>query len=165
MTDWRSTSGLAESTDKIQVYLAKTLKQTWEDEAEDIDLSLSNYVKELVQEARFFREQGQLKLGDRRRVEELQERIEELEQQLENSDTTADPNGTDKARLVNTKQVEQALTDQFQSFDQVVESLLEQDKFRNRLRRELETELYGLGESAQATYRRGHGWKKIGGDH
>ena len=164
MTGWRTSAGVADTTDKVQVYTAQTLKQTWADEAEELDLSVSNYVEELVQEARFFREQGQLKLGDRRRVEVLQERVEELEQQLENGGTTEDPDSTGKARLVNSKQVEHVLTRQFQSFDEVVESFMQQDEFRNRLRRELEAELYALGESARAMYRRGHGWKKIGGD-
>jgi len=162
MNDWRTSNGLADTTDKVQVYTAQTLKQTWKEEAEELDLSVSSYVEQLVQEARFLREQGQLKLGDRRRVEVLQKEIEELERQLENG--TTDSGSSEKARLVNSKQVEHALTTQFQSFDEIVDSLLEQEEFRNRLRREVEAELYRQGESAQAMYRRGHGWKRIRGD-
>ena len=163
MTGWRSTAGVADTTDKVQVYTAQTLKQTWKEEAEELDLSVSNYVEELVQEARFLRNQGQLKLGDRRRVEVLQKRIEELERQTEDNDSNGSENSA-KPRLVDTQNVEQVLTRQFQSFDEVVEALLQQDEFRNQLRQQIETELYGLGESAQATYRRGYGWKKSGGD-
>jgi hypothetical protein len=163
MTDWRSTAGVADTTDKVQVYTAQTLKQTWKEEAEELDLSVSNYVEELVQEARYLRDQGQLKLGDRRRVELLQKRIEELEQQVEDNDSNGSESSA-KPRLVETENVEQVLTRQFQSFDEVVEALLQQDEFRNQLRQQIETELYGLGESAQAAYRRGYGWKKSGGD-
>lgn len=58
MNNWRSTAGVADTTDKVQVYTAQTLKQTWKEEAEELDLSVCNYVEELVQEARFLRDQG-----------------------------------------------------------------------------------------------------------
>lgn len=47
--------------------------------------------------------------------------------------------------------------------DQLLDQLLQDDEFRRKIRLQLETQLYTLGEQSEAAYRRGKGWKQING--
>jgi len=157
MTDGQSSSGLADDTALVKIYPPQRHKEEWQEEAEERDWSTSRYCQELIQEARFLRDEGQLKLGDRRKVVELKERIDELEAKQANR-TEVEP---DRASLLSRELVRTVLTDHYQGFDAVLESLLESDEFQRLVRRELESALYSLGEQGDAVFRRGKGWKLI----
>ena len=157
MYDERSYASIASTTSIAKLYPHEDDKEDWVSEADEADLSLNKYLYNLIQEARFMRYQGQLKLGDRRRVEELQDRIRELEEQQEKR-----PEPTpDATSLFESSFVEQQLTQHYQPFDKVVESVLSSTEFRGRLQRAVESELYSLGDKGKAAYRRGHGWKQL----
>jgi hypothetical protein len=157
MSDERSYASIASTTSIAKLYPHEDDKEDWVSEADEADLSLSKYLYNLIQEARFMRHQGQLKLGDRRRVEELQDRIRELEEQQEKR-----PEPTpDTTTSIATSVVESQLTQHYQPFDEVVKSVLSSTEFRGRVQRAVETELYSLGYRGRVAYRRGHGWKQL----
>jgi len=163
MSGWKSSSGLSDDTALVKLYPSVNHKEEWQEEAEERDTSLSRYLQELIQEARYLRRQGQLKLGDRRKVEELQEEIEELETQLENRSTQqVTPESTG---LVDEELVADVLSENYQSLDQLLQELVTHPEFQRQVRLDLETALYSLGDDAEAVFRRGKGWKTSdGGD-
>lgn len=163
MTGWKSSSGLSDETALVKLYPSENHKETWREEAEERDTSLSRYLQELVQEARYLREQGRLKLGDRRKVEELQEEVEELERQLENQSTQQV--ASESPDLVDEELVTDVLSENYQSLDQLLQELVTHPEFQRQVRLDLETVLYSLGDDAEAVFRRGKGWKtNSGGD-
>jgi predicted nuclease with TOPRIM domain len=156
MTGWKTSSGISDDTALVKIYTPKTQKQTWKSEAAEHDTSMSQYLQDLIQEARYLREQGQLKLGDKRRVEQLQERINELETQLESQSTTQ---VTSHTETVDKELAKKILSNQYTSLDQLLEDLLQHPEFRQSIRLDLEACLYQLGDQAQVVFRRGNGWK------
>lgn len=159
MSDWKSSMGLSEDTALVKLYPPESHKATWQTEAEKRDVSMSRYLQELIQEARYPREQGQLKLGDRRKVEQLEEEIEELERQLENRSSTQ---VTSQSR-VEPEFAREVLSDNYTPLDQLLNQLLQHPEFKKQIRLDLETCLYQLGDQAQVVFRRGKGWKHNSG--
>ncbi|ELY27708.1 hypothetical protein C499_09062 [Halogeometricum borinquense DSM 11551] len=146
----------------MKLYPPETHKETWKAEAEERGTSMIQYLQDLIQEARYLREQGQLKLGDKRKVEQLQQRVEELEQQLESQSSNR---VTSQTQTIDEELVEKILSENYTPFDQLLEELLKQPEFRRRVRLDLETGLYKLGDEARVVFRRGKGWKhNSGGD-
>ncbi|WP_436345562.1 hypothetical protein [Natronorubrum sp. FCH18a] len=165
MTGWQTSTGVSDDTVQVQLYTPKSLKKDWQDEAENRDESMSSYLQELIQEARFLRQQGQLQIGDRRQVEQLQERIQELEAQQQKGDSKPQIATPDQlpSELVTPDDVRQVLTGNYTSLDQLLDTLLNQQTVQSRIKQHLEAELYSLGEQGQAAFRRGNGWKHLGG--
>lgn len=154
-----NTSDSNESSALVKLYPPQKHKDKWYREASQHGTSASKYLQELIQEARFLRQQGQLKLGDRRQVEQLRDRIEQLEQQLENAET-GEP--TRDSELVTAETARKIINEEYAPIDQLLEDLLQDEEFQQRIRLQLETQLYNLGEQGQAVYRRGKGWKHTG---
>lgn len=143
----------------VKLYPPQNHKDKWYREASEHGTSASKYLQELIQEARFLRKQGQLKLGDRRQVEQLRDRIEQLEQQLENANTS---DSTRDSELVTEETTRKIIEEEYKPIDQLLDDLLQDEEFRQRIRLQFETQLYNLGEQGQAVYRRGKGWKHTG---
>lgn len=120
---------------------------------------MSQYCQELIQEARFLREQGQLKIGDRRKVEKLQQEVEELEDQLENRERTR----IEPGRVLDEETVQKVLGDNYRELDDLLEKLLEEEVFQQEVKTELGLLLYELGNQGEAAFRRGWGWKTVNG--
>lgn len=74
-------------------------------------MSTSKYLQELIPETWFLRQQGQLKIGDRRQVDQLRDEIEQLEQQIEN--TEHNPSTAGNQELVFEEEAQQVLTYQY----------------------------------------------------
>lgn len=127
----------------VKTYAVADVKQEWKVEAEQEGLSLSRYIHNLIQEARALRKQGRLKLGDRRRVEELQQELDELQTELENrNQIRSDPNNG--SAVIQPKTLEDLVTEEYKPLDHLLRQLVESDAFRSRLRTELKSELYQL---------------------
>lgn len=167
MTGWKSSAGYSDDTALVKLYPPQNHKEAWREEAEERGTSMSQYCQELIQEARFLRDEGQLEIGDRRRVEKLQEEIEELEEQLETlADTGVNESRTDirvnEPSLLKPDLVEEVLADDHQPRDELLHQLLDHPEFRQYVQRELEILLYELGNDGRAAFRRGWGWKQVG---
>lgn len=142
-----------------KVYPSPSTKEEWKNEAENQDLSLSRYLHHLIQEARVLRDQGRLQLGDRRRVEELQERIDELETQVDrHSQPQSQPDATS---MISNEILEDLLEENYKPLNQILKQLVGSEQFQEHLRTELKSELYRLANNGKAEYRRGSGWKKV----
>jgi len=146
----------------VKTYAVEEVKEDWKTEAADEGLSLSRYLHNLIQEARAMRFQGRLKLGDRRRVEELEQEIDELETKLENRNQNRS-NPDVGSSLIQPESLEERLGDEYKPLDQLLKELVGDEEFQNRLRTELKTELYRLANNGHVEYRRGSGWKLVGG--
>lgn len=145
----------------VKTYAVEEVKQEWKQEAEAEGLSLSRYLHQLIQESRALRKQGRLKLGDRRRVEELQQKVDELQTKLENRKQTR-PDPGSGSNLIQTRFLEELVTEDYKSLDQILKELVGSEEFQQRLRNELKSELYRLANNSRVDYRRGSGWKNLG---
>ncbi|WP_123537596.1 hypothetical protein [Halosimplex salinum] len=145
----------------VKTYALTETKQEWKSEAEDEGLSLSRYLHQLIQESRAMRKQGRLKLGDRRKVEQLQEEVDELQAQLD-SQRQKRSNPDIGSNLIQPEGLEQIVDGEFKPLDQVLKELVGSQSFQERLRTELKSELYRLANNGKVEYRRGNGWKNIG---
>lgn len=159
MENRQSNTGSGDDAALVKLYPPQKHKNKWYREASEHGTSASKYLQELIQEARFLRQQGRLKLGDRRQVEQLRDRIEQLEQQLENADTS---DSTHDSELVTKGTTRKIIKEEYAPIDQLLDDLLQHEEFRQRIRLQFETQLYNLGEQGQAVYRRGKGWKHTG---
>ena len=156
MNDWRTSSGVSESTDKVQVYTAQKLKDQWQEEAEEQGLSLSKYVIKLVQEARVYRSEGVLRdEGEQELVTELQQENERLQQQLENQGST--PSADIQFDAATLKQ--EILTGNYQTLEDILQKVVEGGALDSLLRQPVENELYYLAAQDEVEYERGWGWK------
>lgn len=144
----------------VKTYAVEDVKQEWKTEAAEEGLSLSRYLHNLIQESRALRQQGRLKLGDRRRVEELQQEVDELKTRLENRSQTGS-NLDMGSSLIQPQTLDELVTSEFKPLDQILKELVGNDEFQNRLRNELKSELYRSANNGQVEYRRGSGWKNL----
>jgi len=166
MTDWRSTAGVADSTDKIQVYTAQKLKDELQEEAEEEGLSISSYVEKLVQEARVYRSEGMpgsegvlRDENDEQSITELQQEIEQLNQRLdEQKSESSEGINFDPATLK-----QQVLTENYQSLEEILRKIVEGGVLDNLLRQPVENQLYFLAAQDEVEYERGWGWKLADG--
>jgi len=148
----------------VKTYALTEVKNEWKQEAEEEGLSLSRYLHQLIQESRAMRKQGRLKLGDRRRVVELEQEVDELQTKLENR-KQGRSNPDIGSSLIQPETLEEQLGEEYESLDQVLKELVGDEEFQSRLRTELKSELYRLANNGKVEYRRGSGWKLLdGGD-
>jgi hypothetical protein len=101
-----------------------------------------------------------LKLGDRRKVEELQQEIDELQTKLENRKQNRS-NPDIGSSLIQTPMLEDRLSGEYTTLDQLLKELVGSEEFQKRLRTELKSELYRLANDGRVEYRRGNGWKAL----
>jgi hypothetical protein len=104
-----------------------------------------------------------LKIGDRRRVEELEQEVDELQTRLENRKQTRSNPDTGSS-LIQPELLEEKLGKEYKPLDQILKELVGDEGFQQRLRTELKSELYRLAGNGEVEYRRGNGWKKLGDD-
>jgi len=149
----------SEEREVVKTYAVATVKQEWKQEAAEEDLSLSRYLHNLIQESRALRHHGRLKLGDRRKVEQLQQEVDELTNQLEHREQTHS-NPSMGSSLIQPQTVEEIVAEEYKPLDQVLKELVGTETFQQRLRNELKSELYRLANHGRMEYRRGSGWKK-----
>lgn len=156
MSSWRSTTGVSESTDKVQVYTAQKLKDQWQEEAEEEGLSISSYVEKLVQEARVYRSEGVLRdESEQQLVAELQQEIERLNQRLEEQESgSSESIDFDPETLKH-----DVLTDNYQSLEDILREIVESGTLDELLRQPVENQLYFLAAQDEVEYERGWGWK------
>lgn len=146
----------------VKTYALEEVKKEWKQEAEEQGLSLSRYLHQLIQEGRAMRKQGRLKIGDRRRVEELEQEVDELETRLENRKQTRSNPDTGSS-LIHPELLEELVGEEYKPLDQILNELIRDEEFQQRLRTELKSELYRSANNGEVKYRRGNGWKKLGG--
>lgn len=144
----------------VKIYALAEVKQEWKTEAAEEELSLSRYLHNLIQESRAMRQQGRLKIGDRRRVEELQQEIDQLETKLENRNQTGSHPDMG-SNLIQARTLEELVSTEYKPLDQLLRELVGSEEVQQRLRNELKSELYRSANQGQVEYRRGSGWKTL----
>lgn len=147
---------LDDETTKAQLYPHEDHKEEWQDEAEKAGQSLSQYLYDLIQEARAYRE-GDMPIitSEDERVQELESRIEQLQNELDQARQQQQSGG----KLSISDLVEKELSEQYKTVDEILDDVKASDEVTQHLRRQIEEQLYNLTENGEAEFQRGHGWR------
>jgi hypothetical protein len=113
----------------VKTCALEEVKKEWKQEAEEQGLSLSRYLHQLIQEGRAMRKQGRLKIGDRRRVEELEQEVDELQTRLENREQTR-LNPDTGSSLIHPELLEKLVGEKYKPLDQILNELIRGEEFR-----------------------------------
>jgi len=165
MTDNDEYAKLSDDRCAVKIYPSEDVAHDWEEEAEEADQSLSRYLQNLIHEARAYREHGlvgQGSGGSQKRIQELEEEVERLEQRLEEKESeSSEAISFDPSTLK-----EEVLTENYQSLEEVLRTIIESGVLDDALRQPVENQLYFLAAQDEVEYERGWGWKlaEEGGD-
>jgi hypothetical protein len=122
--------------------------------------STSKYLHELIQEARAIRDEGFLApQGSDQEVQRLKKKIEELEDRL----AQAKQQSRDSVTIDDAAFLKQFLTEEYQTFDEVLQKVIESDTLDELLREPVEDELYFLAAREEVEFEYGHRWRLANG--
>jgi hypothetical protein len=122
--------------------------------------SISKYLHELIQEARAIRDEGFLApQGSDQEVQRLKKKIEELEDRL----AQAKQQNRDSVTIDDSAFLKQFLTEEYQTFDEVLQKVIKSDTVDELLREPIEDELSFLAAREEVEFRHGHGWRLANG--
>jgi len=122
--------------------------------------STSKYLHELIQEARAIRDEGFLApQGSDQGVQRLEKKIGELEDRL----AEANQQNRDSVTIDDAAFLKQFLTEEYQTFDEVLQKVIESDTVDELLREPIEDELYFLAAREEVEFEHGHGWRLANG--
>lgn len=166
--NWEDRAGLADETTSIRVYISEARKQRLVEESGD--RSLSSYIRELIGEARYIRNTGYEEFNEEsERIRELENEVERLRAELKeaqqtNSTTEDADTESGSERLIDEEIVIDALEDRSQSLQQIVDKVLDSERFHKLVAGHVEAVLYDLAAEDAAVYDRkpggaGTGWK------
>ncbi|WP_336325425.1 hypothetical protein [Halovenus sp. HT40] len=152
---------MSQDTGLVKIYVPMSHKETWQQEADEKNYkSTSKYLHELIQEARAIREEGFLAPQDSdQEVQRLKKKIEELEDRL----AEANQQSRDSVMIDDSAFLKQFLTEDYQTFDEVSQKVIESDTLDELLREPVEDELYFLAAREEVEFGHGHGWRLAGG--
>ena len=149
---------LSEDRCAVKIYPEEEVAEQWEEYIEDRDISLSQYLQNLINEARSYRQYGLVETGDdQRRVQELQERVEQLQRRLEEKDSES----TEAVSFDPETLKQEVLTDQYQSLEEILQVIVESGILNDILLGPVENQLYFLAAQDEVEYERGWGWKLV----
>ena len=122
--------------------------------------SSSKYLHELIQEARAIRAEGFLApQGSDQELQRLKKKIEELEDRL----TEAKQQSRDSVTIDDAAFLRQFLTEEYQTFDEVLQEVVESETVDELLREPIEDELYFLAAREEVEFKHGYGWRLANG--
>lgn len=152
---YKETSGFADDTAVAQVVCKEDDLEEWDEEAPG---SRSRYLYTLIQEARAYREHGfGGGEGDHVRIKELEDEVERLQARLEAKESeSGEAVNFDPSTLK-----DEVLTDQYQSLEEILRSIIESGILDNVLRQPVENQLYFLAAQDEVKFERGWGWKTV----
>jgi len=148
---------LSEHREEVSIYPEEEVADKWREEADEADNTLSRHLQNLINEARSYREHGLAVQGggSQKRVQELEEEVERLEQRLEEKESeSSEAVSFDPSTLK-----EEVLTENYQSLEEVLRSIIESGVLDDALRQPVENQLYFLAAQDEVEYERGWGWK------
>lgn len=153
---WKQTSRFAGDTEIAQIVCKQDDLDQWDKEADRNGRSRSRYLYSLIQEARAYREHGLTNsTGDEKRVQELEDEVEQLRNRLDEKES-----GSSEAVNLEPQTLKQdVLTENYQSLEEVLRTIVEAGLLDDLLREPVEKQLYFLAAQDQIEYERGWGWK------
>lgn len=145
-------------TERVSIYCTASDKEQWTTEAEEAGYgSRSEYLFELVQESRRYREIGFLSREQKQEeIRRLKSEIERLEAEVENE---ANRGRELIQSLENPEMVKRMLSSQYQPLSVLVDALLTHDAVAVDARDPVERALFQLAQRDEVEYQRGHGWR------
>jgi Arc/MetJ family transcription regulator len=162
MTGWKENMGMSQDTGLVKIYAPMSHKETWQQEADEKNYkSTSKYLHELIQEARAIRDEGFLApQSSEQEVQRLKKKIEELEDRLAKTRQQK----RDSVTIDDAAFLKQFLTEEYQTYDEVLRRVVESDTVDELLREPIEDELYFLAAREEVEFEHGHGWRLAGGE-
>lgn len=158
MTDNDEYAKLSEDRCAVKIYPREEVAEQWDEEADEQNISRSRYLQNLINEARSYREHGIVQTdGSQKRVQELEERVHELENRLEEKEAES----TEAISFEPSTLKQEVLSDQYQSLEEVLRTVVESGILDEALRQPVENKLYFLAARDEVKFRRGHGWKRV----
>lgn len=156
MTDSDEYAKLSEDRREVDIYPLEEVAEQWEEDIEDRDISLSQYLQNLIHEARSYRRHGLVQTdGSEKRVQELQEEVEQLQRRLEQKESES----TEAVSFDPETLKQEVLSDQYQSLDEILQTVVESGVLNDVLLGPVENQLYFLAAQDEVEYERGFGWK------
>lgn len=160
-TEWHKRTGVSEDTARIAIVCKEDDRKQWTEEAQEHGYkNRSQYLYDLIQEARAYRQEGFLSHHQsEHQIEELENQVTTLKHRL--AEKEKKHAGT---QLVDDPQfIQKFLTTNYQSLSQILKDIVETGALDGLIRKQVEDQLYYLTAQDQVTYRRGHGWKLVNG--
>jgi hypothetical protein len=149
--------GLATDTTVAHIYCACRHKTDWKAEARQNGYtSLSNYLYDLILEARSYRRAGFAVSAPVDRLDELEAEVDALEQKLQRE---RQEHSGDRASVDDPDFLKQFLTTEYQSLADLMQRVVESGALDNLVRQRVEDQLYYLAAQDRVQYEPGHGWK------
>jgi hypothetical protein len=156
MTDNDEYAKLSEDRCAVKIYPREEVAEQWEEDIDDREISLSQYLQNLIHEARSYREHGLVQTdGSQKRVQELQEEIAQLQRRLEEKEAES----TEAVSFDPETLKKEVLTDQYQPLEEILQEIVESGILNDVLLGPVENQLYFLAAQDEVQYERGWGWK------
>lgn len=157
---WEEQAGLAADTTSVRIYPSRQQKQQWEDET---DGSLSQYLINLIQEARADRHVGSTP-SDSDADQQMRDRIQELEaetERLREELRQAQQQSAGTTRLDDPAVVKQFLSPDPQPLDAVMQEIVESGSLDQFIRKRVENTVYYLAQHGNVEFARdpASGWR------
>jgi hypothetical protein len=147
---------LSEDRREVDISPSEEVAEQWSEEADDQDISLSQYLQNLIHEARSYRRHGLVQTdGSQKRVQELQDEVEELQRRLEQKESES----TEAVSFDPETLKQEVLSSQYQSLDEILQTVVESGVLNDVLLGPVENQLYFLAAQDEVEYERGFGWK------
>jgi hypothetical protein len=155
--DWEQTLGLAPDTTRVSLTCTKDDREEWSREASRQGYgSRSQYLYELIQEARAYREAGFLAHHDSdERIEQLETQVDHLEQQLARERQES----SGRLEIDDPVFLKQFLCDEYQTLGELSKQIVESGVLDDLIRERIEDRLYFLASQGTVEYEPGWGWK------
>jgi len=161
MTGWKQNMGMSEDMALVKSYVPDQVKETWKEEADEQDVSLSKYVAAKVEQARA--QQHVPQTSNTEEVEKLQQRIAELEDQLDEA-RARQPEASATVSILEDGAVKQNLSHRCKTLEELLRELVEDVAVDQLIREPVETRLYELAAEKEVEFQRGAGWRLTGGE-
>lgn len=160
---WKETTGVGDDKTRVTIIPTEEDAETWDEEAEEHGYrSRSQYLYELIQEARAYRQEGFLAHHQsEEKIEELEAKVNALENELsEEQKQEAGNLMVDDPRFV-----KEFLTTNYQPLKSILQDIIESGALDGVVRKQVENQLYVLAAQDQVEFERGWGWKLKQGEH
>lgn len=159
---WHETTGVNPDTVRVPLLVEKETRETWSKEAEKAGYpSRTKYLRDLIQEARAYRQEGFLSHHQsQQRIQELENQVGELERQLEEKNDSTGSTGS--GLLIDDPEfIEEFLTTEYQPLHDILQNIVQSGELVPLIRRQIENQLYTLASQNRVEFQRGHGWKTL----
>ena len=158
---WQKSGGFAADSKMVHIIVPESRADTWDQEADHSGFNnRSDYLRTLIAEARAYRSDDTIRPRQaEQKIRSLRSKVQQLEDQLENEQRA----GAGSMTFDDPRFVERFLTTSYQPLDEILQTIMESGAVENLIRKPVEDQLYFLAAQDDVEFKRGWGWKRLGG--